>query len=89
MSQNISPRFNYTKKSIEGMQVPGPGAYSINPQKSPIHNDASPPFRAISRDKGSLFGKIVSKAGIGPGPGSYNNDVSTIVKKTFNTNLAK
>lgn len=86
---SISPRFNYTKVSLEHMEKPGPGAYSFVQPKLPPHMDTSPAFRAASREKDSLFGKIVRKGETNPGPGTYNNVVSTIVKKTFNANLSK
>ncbi|CAI2360610.1 unnamed protein product [Moneuplotes crassus] len=85
--RNISPRFNYTKESLKAMEVPGPGTYSVNQKSITKHLEASPSFRAASRDQDSIFGKIVRKAGFGPGPGSYNSNVSTVVKKTFNANL--
>lgn len=69
------------------MEVPGPGTYSVNQKSITKHLEASPSFRAAPRDQDSIFGKIVSKGGFGPGPGSYNSNVSTIVKKTFNANL--
>lgn len=85
---SISPRFNYTKKSIEGMQMPGPGAYSVVHQKSPSHLEKSAAFRASSRDKDSLFGKIVRRPNGDPGPGAYNNS-SSLIKKTFNAGFVK
>jgi hypothetical protein len=85
---SISPRFNYNKKTVEGMQMPGPGSYTVVNHKSPSQMDKSAAFRAASRDKDSEFGKIVRRINGNPGPGSYNSN-STLVKKTFNANLAK
>lgn len=85
---SISPRFNYTKASIEGRQIPGPGSYVQERAKIPSHLETSPAFRAASRDKDSLFGKLIRKSDKDHGPGAYNNNTSTLIKKTFNANLA-
>jgi len=85
---SVSPRFNYTKASIEGRQKPGPGAYSLAHAKAMSSLDTSAAFRAASRDKDSLFGKMMRRPNLGPGPGAYSNN-STIVKKSFNTSLTK
>jgi len=85
---SVSPRFNYTKVSIEGRKKPGPGAYSLADGKPLSSLDTSAAFRAASRDKDSLFGKIIRRPNLGPGPGAYANN-STIVKKTFNASLTK
>lgn len=83
---SVSPRFNYTKQSIEGRQLPGPGAYQL-PQKVQANQMKSPAFRAASRDKDSLFGKLIRKSEA-LGPGAYENNTSTLIKKTYNANLA-
>lgn len=69
---SMSPRFNYIKASIESRLMPGPGAYSVVHKKVSTHIDTSAAFRAASRDKDSLFGKLIRTSDFGPGPGAYN-----------------
>ena len=83
---SISPRFNYTKDTMSRMENPGPGSYSVKPQKVSVTAEESSAFRASSRDKYSLFGKLIKNSNKIPGAGTYNN-LSTIAKKTFNANL--
>ena len=69
---SISPRFNYTKEIMVKMENPGPGAYSVKPQKQlSVSAEESAAFRASSRDKYSLFGKLAKNSDQTPGVGTY------------------
>ena len=69
---SISPRFNYTKETMVKMENPGPGAYSVKPQKQlSVSAEESAAFRASSRDKYSLFGKLAKNSDQTPGVGTY------------------
>ena len=84
---SISPRFNYAKEAFQKMEIPGPGSYSTNPTKLSMQFENSASFRASSRDKYSLLRNIMNNSSKSPGPGSHNSNISTVVRKTFNTNL--
>lgn len=84
---SITPRFNYTKDAFKRMENPGPGSYSINIEDSIPKFDATAAFRASSRDKYSLMRNIIKSSSKNPGPGSHNNNFSSILKRSFNANL--
>ena len=83
---SVSPRFNYAKQYADNIENPGPGSYAVL-NRHKLNHSTSPAFKAASREKASFIGQVIKNADPNVGPGQYDNNRSTIVKKTFNANL--